>query len=132
MQSLPCRAGEIVFPCLTFVGKPEDYDFGSQRAAYGKLNEILALYNLKFEYMGASNVKQNPSDYNRNRNNLETDSRPAFVVVAVSIAEPVLVWERFIGTKNRGSLNSIYVSGQKFTLHDFISMCDLKRAMLFV
>jgi len=131
-QILPGGAGEINFPHASFEGLPKDYDFGSQWSVYGKLKELIEQYGVTFTHLGATNIKKNPDDINRGKPGYEPEERPSFVVVAGDIDDPVLVWERFIGTKNRESHNFVYVSGQRFGINEFIKMCDLKRAMLFV
>ena len=131
-QKLPCGAGEINFPHASFEGTPKDYDFGSQWSVYGKLKELLVPYGVTLDYMGASNIKKNPNDQLRGMPGYEPGERPSFVVVAGDVNDPVLVWERFIGTKNRGSHNLIYVAGTSMSIGEFIKMCELRRAMLFV
>lgn len=131
-QKLP-GGGKINFPHQSYEGPPDQYDFGSQWSVYGKLKELLAAQDVSFVHMGATNIKKNLSDYARNfAPDTIPEERPSFVVVAGSVDEPVLVWERFIGTKNRGSHNVIYVAGKIIAVGEFIKLCDLRRAMLFV
>lgn len=131
-QKLPCGSGEINFPHTTFEGDPKDYDFASQWSVYGKLKELLAQYGVTFTHLGATNIKKNPNSHFIGKPGYAPGERPAFVVVAGDIDDPILVWERFIGTKNRESHNMIYIAGTSMSVGEFIKLCDLRRAMLFV
>lgn len=131
-QKLPCGAGEIVFPCGTFEGHPEDYDFGDLRRVYLKMKKVLAIYQLSVDWLGLTMVQKNPDRYRDGRPGYEPEFRAEFVAVVGDINDPVLVWERFIAKPNKGIVSSIYVAGHKFSVTQFIGMCDLKRAMLFI